>query len=76
MFLLDEFVNFCNKGGIKTQRFDLTHPQNGTVEKRNRTIVEMPKYMIQSTKVPNKIWAKTVHALCVLEKKKKKKNPM
>jgi len=48
------FTVFCNQAGIK-------HPQqNGVVERRNQTVVEMARCMLKSMKVPPEFWGEAV----------------
>ena len=60
-FCSSDFANFCDIHGIKRQ---LTTPytpqQNNVVERRNRTVVEMARSMLQHRSVPNKFWAEAV----------------
>nr|GEY21358.1 retrovirus-related Pol polyprotein from transposon TNT 1-94 [Tanacetum cinerariifolium] len=60
-FLSNEFNKFCEDNGI--QRF-LTAPyspqQNGVVERKNRTILNMVRSTMKSKKMPKEFWAKAV----------------
>ncbi|GJZ22613.1 retrovirus-related pol polyprotein from transposon TNT 1-94 [Tanacetum coccineum] len=60
-FLSKEFNKFCEDNGI--QRF-LTAPyspqQNGVVERKNRTILNMVRSMLKSKKMPKEFWAEVV----------------
>ncbi|GJZ25653.1 retrovirus-related pol polyprotein from transposon TNT 1-94, partial [Tanacetum coccineum] len=60
-FLSKEFNKFCKDNGI--QRF-LTAPyspqQNEVVERKNRTILNMVRSMLESKKMPNEFWAEAV----------------
>ncbi|GJW00849.1 retrovirus-related pol polyprotein from transposon TNT 1-94 [Tanacetum coccineum] len=60
-FLSKEFNKFCEDNGIR--RF-LTAPyspqQNGVVERKNRTILNMVQSMLKSKKMPKEFWAEAV----------------
>ncbi|RDX82225.1 hypothetical protein CR513_37010, partial [Mucuna pruriens] len=60
-FTSKEFNEFCKKNGI---RRPLTVPrtpqQNGVVERKNRTILNMTRYMLKAKSMPKKFWAKAV----------------
>ncbi|XP_022950919.1 uncharacterized protein LOC111453868 [Cucurbita moschata] len=55
------FMEYCEEKGIR--RF-LTAPytpqQNGVVERKNRTILDMVRSMLKSKKMPKEFWAKAV----------------
>ncbi|KAI5329472.1 hypothetical protein L3X38_028869 [Prunus dulcis] len=57
-----EFERFCDNAGIERQ---LTTPytpqQNGVVERKNRTIVEMAKRLLLEKKIPLDFWAEAVN---------------
>lgn len=61
-FCSTEFNNYCNKSGIQRQ---LTAPytpqQNGVVERRNRTVVEMARCMLKGAGLPDAFWAEAVN---------------
>ncbi|PWA61635.1 hypothetical protein CTI12_AA371330 [Artemisia annua] len=60
-FLSKEFNKFCEDNGIR--RFP-TAPyspqQNGVVERKNRTILDMVRSMLKSKKMPKEFWAEAV----------------
>ncbi|GKB06944.1 retrovirus-related pol polyprotein from transposon TNT 1-94 [Tanacetum coccineum] len=60
-FLSKEFNKFCEDNGI---RIFLTAPyspqQNGVVERKNRTILNMVRSMLKSKKMPKEFWAEAV----------------
>ena len=60
-FISKEFNLFCEEEGIQRE---LTAPytpeQNGIAERKNRTIVEMARSMLQARKLPNQFWAEAV----------------
>ena len=64
------FQEFCNSNGIKRH---LTAPytpqQNGVVERRNRTLMEMTRSMLKAMKVPNYLWGEAVrHATYLINR--------
>ncbi|BBH07811.1 hypothetical protein Prudu_019845 [Prunus dulcis] len=61
-FKSSEFDLFCEKEGIQRQ-FTLayTPQQNGVVERKNRTVIEMAKSMLHEKKMPYFLWAEAVH---------------
>ncbi|XP_010277694.1 PREDICTED: uncharacterized protein LOC104612075 [Nelumbo nucifera] len=60
-FTSNEFNVFCEENGIHRE---LTAPyspeQNGVVEWKNRTVVEMARSMMKASGVPNQFWAEVV----------------
>ena len=56
-----EFQEFCEENGI---RRPLTVPrspqQNGVVERKNQTILDMARSMLKSKKLPKEFWAEVV----------------
>lgn len=60
-FISLDFQEFCEKSGIKRQ---LTAPyslqQNGVVERRNRTLLEMTRSILKHMKCPNYLWGEAV----------------
>ena len=60
-FISKEFNLFCEEEGIQRE---LTAPytpeQNGIAERKNRTIVEMTRSMLQVRRLPNQFWAEAV----------------
>ena len=57
-FVSHEFNTFCEENGITRH---LTAPyspqQNGVVERRNRTLMEMTMSVLKLMKMPNYLWA-------------------
>jgi len=57
----NEFFHFCKENGIRRH---LTSPytpqQNGVAERKNRTLVEMERSMMQSKKLPNIYWDESI----------------
>lgn len=61
-FLSSEFVQFCNDHGIQRQlTMAYTPQQNGVVERKNKTVVEMAKSMLHEKGIPYFLWAEAVH---------------
>lgn len=60
-FVSKEFNQFCEENGIHRE---LTAPytpeQNGVAERKNQTIMEMARSMLQARKVSNHFWAEAV----------------
>ncbi|KAG7582977.1 Zinc finger CCHC-type [Arabidopsis suecica] len=60
-FVSQEFNDFCESTGIKRH---LTAPytpqQNGVVERRNRTLMEMTRSILKHMRVPNFLWGEAV----------------
>ncbi|KAG7594051.1 Integrase catalytic core [Arabidopsis thaliana x Arabidopsis arenosa] len=60
-FVSAEFNSFCEEFGIKRH---LTAPyspqQNGVVERRNRTMMEMTRSMMKHMHLPNYLWGETI----------------
>lgn len=69
-FNSNQFKDYCNKEGIKRQ---LTAPytpqQNGIVERRNRTILEVTRSLLKTMNVPEYLWGEAVrHAVYLLNR--------
>ena len=69
-FTSHDFNNFCNSNGIKRH---LTAPytpqQNGVVERRNRTLMEMTRSILKAMSVPNYLWGEAVrHATYLINR--------
>ena len=57
----NEFNSFCEKHGICRELMTLyTLEQNGVVERKNCTVVEMARSMLQEKNLPNKFWGEAV----------------
>jgi IS30 family transposase len=55
------FTIFCNEQGIKHYTTTPYSPQqNGVVERRNQSVVEMARCMLKSKGVPTKYWEEAV----------------
>ena len=60
-FTSQEFQVFCDNNGVRRH---LTAPyspqQNGVVERRNRTLMEMTRSIMKHMKIPNYMWGEAV----------------
>ncbi|GKV53076.1 hypothetical protein SLEP1_g59622 [Rubroshorea leprosula] len=60
-FTSKEFQNFCENNGIRHFLIVLRSPQqNGVVEQKNRTILNMVRSMLRSKNMPKELWAEAV----------------
>ena len=60
-FVKNEFEDFLSKHGIQHQKtVPYTPQQNGVVERKNKTLVEMAKCMVYSKGLNKKNWAKSI----------------
>ncbi|WVZ90151.1 hypothetical protein U9M48_036478 [Paspalum notatum var. saurae] len=66
-FRNSRFENFCRDLGLE-HRFSspYTPPQNGVVERKNRTLVEMARTMLDEHRTPRRFWAETVNTACYI----------
>src|SRR5207237_9175414 len=56
------FDNFCNDLGLEHQfSSPYVPPQNGVVERKNRTLVEMARMMLDEHRTPRKYWAEAIN---------------
>ena len=57
--------NLCNEKGI-THTFSAprTPQQNGVVERKNRTLIEATRTMLEESKVPTYFWAEAINTAC------------
>ncbi|KAI5324312.1 hypothetical protein L3X38_033385 [Prunus dulcis] len=61
-FSSSEFNKLCEDAGIQRQfSMAYTPQQNGVVERKNRTVVEMAKAMLHEKELPYYLWAEAVH---------------
>ncbi|CAN0918339.1 Retrovirus-related Pol polyprotein from transposon TNT 1-94, partial [Linum grandiflorum] len=80
-FISQEFSMFCEDLGI-IHEFSVarTPQQNGVVERKNRTLVEIARSMLNDFSIATKFWAEAVNTAChvinrVLIRKKTLKTP-
>lgn len=69
-FCTREFNEYCERAGIvRHYTAPYTPQQNGVVEQRNRTVVEMARSVLKQTNMPIKFWGEAVrHVVYVLNK--------
>ncbi|KAI3510533.1 hypothetical protein L1887_17599 [Cichorium endivia] len=69
-FLSKQFTAYCEETGIHRHYTAPYSPQqNGVVERRNRTVVEMARSILKSMHVPETLWGEAVrHAVYVLNR--------
>ncbi|WVZ91058.1 hypothetical protein U9M48_037280 [Paspalum notatum var. saurae] len=66
-FLNSHFENFCRDLGLEHQfSSPYTPPQNGVVERKNRTLVEMARTMLDEHRTPRRFWAEAVNTACYI----------
>ncbi|WVZ64068.1 hypothetical protein U9M48_013638 [Paspalum notatum var. saurae] len=66
-FRNSRFENFCRDLGLEHQfSSPYTPPQNGVVERKNRTLVEMARMMLDEHRTPRRFWAKAVNTACYI----------
>jgi len=80
-FQNESFENFCEENGIYHNFFAPRTPQhNGVVERKNRSLEEGARTLLNETRLPNDFWVDVVHTICytlnkVLIRLILKKNP-
>nr|GEX79848.1 zinc finger, CCHC-type [Tanacetum cinerariifolium] len=69
-FTSHNFNRFCDEEGIKRMLMAPYAPQqNGIVERRNRTLLEMTRCIMKAKGVPNYFWGETVrHATNIINR--------
>jgi hypothetical protein len=69
-FVSNEFNNYCDENGIKRHFSVIETPkQNGVVERKNRTVMEMARTMLNESKLNDMFWPQAVHtAVHILNK--------
>ncbi|WVZ93799.1 hypothetical protein U9M48_039754 [Paspalum notatum var. saurae] len=61
------FENFCRDLGLEHQfSSPYTPRQNGVVERKNRTLVEMARTMLDEHRTPRRFWAEAVNTACYI----------
>ncbi|WVZ93435.1 hypothetical protein U9M48_039413, partial [Paspalum notatum var. saurae] len=61
------FENFCRDLGLEHQfSSPYTPPQNGVEERKNRTLVEMARTMLDEHRTPRRFWAEAVNTACYI----------
>lgn len=60
-FTSNEFNSYCEEHRIRKELTTLYTPeQNGVVECKNKTVVEMARSMLKERVLPNNLWAEAV----------------
>lgn len=69
-FTSREFNEFCEESGIRRHlTASYTPQQNGVVERRNRTLLEMTRSILKAMKVPNYLWGEAIrHSTYVINR--------
>ena len=69
-FMSAEFINYCEESGIMRHfTVPYTPQQNGVVERRNRTLMEMARSYLKEMKLPGMMWGEAVrHSIYVLNR--------
>ncbi|GJU50602.1 zinc finger, CCHC-type containing protein [Tanacetum coccineum] len=69
-FLSNQFTSYCNETGLERHYTSPYSPQqNGVVERRNRTVVEMVRSNLKTMCMPDVLWGEAVnHAVYVLNR--------
>ncbi|WVZ51944.1 hypothetical protein U9M48_003041 [Paspalum notatum var. saurae] len=66
-FRNSHFKNFCRDLDLEHQfSSPYTPPQNGVVEHKNRTLVEMAQTMLDEHRTPRRFWAEVVNTACYI----------
>ncbi|WVZ52635.1 hypothetical protein U9M48_003676 [Paspalum notatum var. saurae] len=66
-FRNSRFENFCCDLGLEHQfSSPYTPSQNGVVERKNRTLVEMARTMLDEHRTPRRFWAEAVNTTCYI----------
>jgi hypothetical protein len=64
-FKNSHFETFCHDLGLEDQFSSMcTPPQNGVVERKNRTLCEMARTMLDEHRTLRRFWAETVNTEC------------
>ena len=57
-FTSNAFVRFCTENGIRRELANTGSPwENGVVERKNMTVVEMTRTMLEHWELPRSLWA-------------------
>jgi hypothetical protein len=64
-FINSRFETFCHDLGHEHQVSSLyTPPQNGVVERKNKTLCGMARMMLHEHRTPRRFWAEAVNTVC------------
>ncbi|KAI3518152.1 hypothetical protein L1887_06594 [Cichorium endivia] len=69
-FLSNEFTKYCNETGVERHYTSpYSRQQNGVVERRNRTVLEMVRCNLKTMTMPDVLWGEAVvHSVYVLNR--------
>ncbi|GJT98735.1 putative RNA-directed DNA polymerase [Tanacetum coccineum] len=69
-FLSNQFTTYCNETGLERHYTSPYSPQqNGVVERRNRTVLEMVRCNLKTMSMPDVLWGEAVtHSVYVLNR--------
>ncbi|KAL5216753.1 hypothetical protein ABZP36_008154 [Zizania latifolia] len=66
-FKNSQFDPFCSDQGLEHQfSAPYTPPQNGFVERKNRTLVKMARTMLDEHRTPRRFWAEAINTACYI----------
>eukprot|EP00253_Pinus_taeda_P023123 PITA_23123 len=66
-YISKEFLIFCRENGIHKQfKAGYTPQQNGVVERKNRTIMDMARSMLKAKHLSNDYWAEAVNCVAYI----------
>jgi hypothetical protein len=66
-FKNSRFETFCHDLGLEHQLSSpYTPPRNGVVERKNRTLCEMARTMLDEHRTPRRFWAEAVNTACYM----------
>jgi transposase InsO family protein len=64
-FKNSQIEGFLEEEGIKHEfSSPYTHQQNGVVERKNRSLLDMSRTMLDECKTPDRFWAEAVNIAC------------
>ena len=67
-YVFRDFKKYCKENGIQ-QQFTVSHTpqQNGIAERKNRTLVECARSMLQGKHISNGFWEEAVNTVVYLK---------
>jgi len=67
-YISKEFIDFCKKEGIKKETIvPYTLEQNGVVERKNRSTVEVARAMLHDQKLPKFLWGEATNDIVYVQ---------
>jgi transposase InsO family protein len=64
-FKNSQIKGFLEEEGIKHEfSSPYTHQQNGVVERKNRTLLDMERTMLDEYKIPDRFWGEAINTVC------------